>query len=89
VGVHGSIVDLARDRDDGCDLTNWLADRQPLHAADLRRALAAPDTRTAQLRRAPPRGTCPRQCTSTRSGARAGAGGERRSLDRCGLAPVR
>jgi Toprim-like len=54
VGVHGSIVDLARDHDDGYDLTDWLADRQPLHEADLRHALAAPDTRAAQLRRAPP-----------------------------------
>jgi hypothetical protein len=27
-GVHGSIIELARDRDDGYDLTDWLSDHR-------------------------------------------------------------
>ena len=42
-GVRGSIVDLARGRTDGYDLTEWLAERGELGAQELRRALEAPD----------------------------------------------
>lgn len=42
VGVSGSIVDLARNRADGYDLTEWLAERENLSAQGLRRALGAP-----------------------------------------------
>ena len=42
VGVRGSIVDLARGRTDGYDLTAWLAERESLGARELRRALGAP-----------------------------------------------
>ena len=45
VGVRGSIVDLARGRADGYDLTDWLAERHDLGAHELRRALAAPGAR--------------------------------------------
>jgi DNA primase len=41
-GVRGSIIDLARDRQDGYDLTDWLDARANLAASDLRRALGAP-----------------------------------------------
>ena len=44
-GVRGKIVDLARGRDDGYDLTDWLADRRSRQIAELRQALAAPGTR--------------------------------------------
>ena len=45
VGVRGSIVDLARGRTDGYDLTAWLAERESLGARELRRALGAPGAR--------------------------------------------
>jgi hypothetical protein len=45
-GVRGSIVDLARARTDGYDLTEWLADRERLGAQELRRALGAPGARS-------------------------------------------
>jgi Toprim-like len=44
-GVRGSIVDLARARADGYDLTEWLAERESLGVRELRRALGAPDAR--------------------------------------------
>jgi Toprim-like len=44
-GVRGSIVDLACGRADGYDLTEWLAERESLRAQELRRMLAAADTR--------------------------------------------
>ena len=44
-GVRGSIVDLARARTDGYDLTEWLAERENLGARELRRALGAPGAR--------------------------------------------
>ena len=44
-GVRGSIVDLARGRTDGYDLTEWLAERESLGAQELRRALGAPGAR--------------------------------------------
>ena len=44
-GVRGSIVDLARARTDGYDLTEWLAERANLSAQELRRALGAPGGR--------------------------------------------
>jgi DNA primase len=44
-GVSGSIVDLARGRADGYDLTEWLAEREHLDAQQLRRALGAPAAR--------------------------------------------
>ena len=44
-GVRGSIVDLARTRTDGYDLTEWLAERESLGVRELRRALGAPDAR--------------------------------------------
>jgi len=44
-GVRGSIVDLARGRTDGYDLTEWLAERENLGAQELRRALGMPGTR--------------------------------------------
>ena len=37
-GVRGSIVDLARGRTDGYDLTEWLAQRGDLGEQELRRA---------------------------------------------------
>ena len=40
-GVRGSIVDLARARADGYDLTEWLAERESLGVQELRRALGA------------------------------------------------
>jgi len=40
--VRGSIVDLARRRADGYDLTEWLAAREDLGAPELRGALGAP-----------------------------------------------
>ena len=39
VGVRGSIVELARGRADGYDLTDWLAERESLGAQHLRPAL--------------------------------------------------
>ena len=42
-GVRGSIVDLARARVDGYDLTEWLAERADVGAQELRLALGAPD----------------------------------------------
>ncbi len=42
VGVRGGIVDLARARADGYDLTDWLAERADVGARELRRALGAP-----------------------------------------------
>jgi hypothetical protein len=45
VGVRGRIVDLARNRMDGYDLTEWLADRERLSAQELRRPLGAPAAR--------------------------------------------
>ena len=47
-GVRGSIVDLARARADGYDLTEWLAERESLGVRELRRALGAPDARAAR-----------------------------------------
>lgn len=44
-GVRGSIVDLARARADGYDLTEWLAERESLGGQELRRRLGAPDAR--------------------------------------------
>ena len=44
-GVHGSVVDLARARADGYDLTEWLAERESLGEQELRRALAEPGAR--------------------------------------------
>ena len=44
-GVRGSIVDLARTRTDGYDLTDWMAERENLGARELREALGAPDAR--------------------------------------------
>jgi len=41
-GVRGSIIDLARGRADGYDLTEWLAERASLGARELRRALGEP-----------------------------------------------
>ena len=54
VGVRGSIVDLARGRSDGYDLTDWLADRHSATDAELRAALAAPGTRPRRRPRAAP-----------------------------------
>ena len=39
-GVRGSIVDLARGRTDGYDLTEWLAERESLGVQELRRRSA-------------------------------------------------
>ena len=51
-GVPCGIVDAARARTDGHDLTEWLAERESLGAQDLRRALGAPGARTrARCRR--------------------------------------
>ena len=44
-GVRGSIIDLARDRQDGYDLTDWLNARADLTGAQLRQALGAPGAR--------------------------------------------
>ena len=44
-GVRGGIVDLARARTDGYDLTEWLAERPNLGVQELRRALGAPGAR--------------------------------------------
>jgi DNA primase len=44
-GVRGSVVDLARRRADGYDLTEWLAERERLGGRELRRALGAPGAR--------------------------------------------
>ena len=44
-GVHGSVVDLARARADGYDLTEWLAERASMGEQELRRALAEPGAR--------------------------------------------
>jgi len=44
-GVRGSIIDLARDRADGYDLTEWLAERAELSTRELRRALGEPGAR--------------------------------------------
>ena len=44
-GVRGSIIDLARGRADGYDLTEWLAERETLGGQELRRVLGAPETR--------------------------------------------
>ena len=44
-GVRGGIVDLARARTDGYDLSEWLAERPNLSAQELRRALGAPGAR--------------------------------------------
>jgi hypothetical protein len=44
-GVRGSVVDLARGRADGYDLTEWLAERESLGVRELRRALGPPDAR--------------------------------------------
>ena len=44
-GVRGSIVDLARGRTDGYDLTEWLAERESLGVQELRAALGAPGAR--------------------------------------------
>ena len=52
-GVRGSIVDLAPDRQDGYDLTDWLDERRGLGRERVRVGLAAPDTR-ARSRRAQP-----------------------------------
>ena len=52
-GVRGSIVDLAPDRHDGYDLTEWLDERRGLARERVRAGLAAPDTR-AHSRRALP-----------------------------------
>ena len=41
-GVRGSVIDLARERQDGYDLTDWLNARPDLTGAELRRALGAP-----------------------------------------------
>jgi len=41
-GVRGSIIDLARDRQDGYDLTDWLNARADLTGAQLRRMTFAP-----------------------------------------------
>jgi len=43
-GVRGSIVDLAPDRDDGYDLSDWLHERRSVPRE--RAGLAAPDPRT-------------------------------------------
>ena len=48
-GVRGSIIDLARDRQDGYDLTDWLDARADLTGAQLRQALAAPGARSRNL----------------------------------------
>ena len=50
-GVHGSVVDLARARADGYDLTEWLAERESVGGRELRRMLGAPG--------APPRAAVP------------------------------
>ena len=47
-GVRGSIIDLARDRQDGYDLTDWLNARADLTGAQLRQALGAPRRALAQ-----------------------------------------
>ena len=44
-GVRGSVVDLARSRADGHDLTEWLAERESLGGPPLRRALGEPGAR--------------------------------------------
>ena len=44
-GVRGSIVDLAPDRQDGYDLTEWLDERRGVARERVRAGLAAPDTR--------------------------------------------
>ena len=40
--MRGSVIDLARERQDGYDLTDWLHSRSDLDGAQLRRALGAP-----------------------------------------------
>jgi len=42
VGVSGSMVDLARGRSDGYDLSDWLHDRASRDRRELARALGAP-----------------------------------------------
>ena len=44
-GVRGSIVDLAPDRHDGYDLTDWLDERRGQARERVRTGLGAPDTR--------------------------------------------
>ncbi len=44
-GMRGSIVDLARGRTDGYDLTEWLAERENFGAQELRLALGIPGTK--------------------------------------------
>ena len=51
-GVGGTVIDLARQREDGYDLTDWLSARADRTVAELRRALGAPDARS---RAQPPR----------------------------------
>jgi len=41
-GVRGGVVDLARGRTDGYDLTEWLAEREHVGGQELRRLLGAP-----------------------------------------------
>jgi hypothetical protein len=53
--VRGSVVDLAPDRQDGYDLTEWLDGRRGLARERVRAGLAAPDTRPGS-RRAQPSG---------------------------------
>jgi DNA primase len=54
-GVRGSVVDLAPDRQDGYDLTEWLDERRGLACERVRAGLAAPDARPGS-RRAQPSG---------------------------------
>jgi hypothetical protein len=52
-GVRGSIVDLAPNRHDGYDLTEWLDDRLGVPRERVRAGLGAPDTRPARPAHAP------------------------------------
>ena len=40
-GAHGSIIDLAPGREDGCDLTDWLFDHRDWPVVRLRAALGS------------------------------------------------
>jgi DNA primase len=51
-GVRGSIVDLAPDRHDGYDLTDWLDERLGVSRERVRAGLGAPDTRPSRPARA-------------------------------------
>ncbi len=47
-GVRGSVVDLAPDRHDGYDLTDWLDARRTMARERVRAGLAAPNTRPSR-----------------------------------------